>query len=497
MISSADQQTVITLIEKGVPRKRVARLVGIDVKTVRKIIAHNGVYERITRKDKIDVDEQLLRTLYAHCEGYIQRVHEILTEEHGLKLSYATVRRLLAQYGIGVSEPSRSQRVPDMPGEEMQHDTSQHWIHIGTTKTKLICSGLYLRYSKMRYIKYYRRFNRFTMKCFMDEALRFFNYSARVCIIDNTSLAIDHGSGSRAIFSNEMVVFARNYGFVWYAHEINHSNRKAGKERNFRTVETSFIPGRTFSSLVDLNKQAFEWATQRYAHRPQSKTGLIPSQLFEHEKPSLYRLPEFIHPPCCHHKRSIDQYGYIAFNGNYYWVPPTSVKEVTLVQYADTIAIFDAIHHRLIEHRLFDELTKNKVTESQDKKSSLRRKTQPNNIKRQCKNEEDALKKMGGSIAEYVDFVTSNQSGIAQRGRYIRSLYAVMKKTTPQLFVMAIQRALTYKVNTIQQLYTIFSEILKQPLHEKPSTQTIGEYEKRPEYRDGQFSQENQLQLPL
>lgn len=497
MISSEDRQTVMTLIEKGIPRKQVARLVGVDVKTVRKIITCNGNYERTARKDKIYVDEQLLRTLYTDCHGYAQRVHEILTEEHHLKLSYATVRRLLAQYCIGVYESQRSDRVPDRPGEEMQHDTSDHWITVGPRKIKLICSGLYLRYSKMRYIKYYRRFNRFTMKCFMDEALRYFKYSARVCIIDNTSLAIDYGSGSRAVYSNEMVVFARNYGFEWYAHAIGHSNRKAGKERNFRTVETSFIPGRTFSSLPDLNRQAFKWATQRYAHRPQSKTRLIPSQLFEQEKAFLVRLPDFIHPPSIEHKRIIDQYGYIAFNGNYYRVPKTSAGKVTVIEYSRNIAIFDSVHHCLIKHTLYDELTKNQVTSSDDKKHSARKKAQPNNIKKDSYSQELSLRKMGETVCAYIDFVKTKDSGIAQRNQYIRHLHALMKKTTPQLFEQAIQRALTYKINNISQMYTIFSAVLKQPVYEKPSSVSTGDYKLRQEFIDGRFTQENQLELPL
>ncbi len=329
MISENDRKTVINLHEKGIARKRIARLVGIDIKSVRKIIGTGGQLQHQERKDKIEVAEELLRGVYADCKGYVQRMHEVLTEEHRLTLSYSTLRRLLLQYGIGVTEPRRSERVPEVPGEEMQHDTSEHWLEINGKKIKLICGGLYLRYSKMRYIKYYRRFNRFTMKCFFDEALRFWGYCARRCIIDNTSLAIDYGSGSNAVFSNEMVTFARNYGFEWYAHAIGHANRKAGKERNFYTVETNFIPGRTFISLPQLNRQAFEWATNRYANRPQAKTGLIPSQLFEHEKSSLVCLPEFIHPPYQRHQRVIDEYGFIAFDGNYYWVPPTRVSTVT------------------------------------------------------------------------------------------------------------------------------------------------------------------------
>ena len=497
MISSDDRKTVINLHEKGIRRKHIARLVGIDIKSVRKIIDTGGHVQRQARKDKIDVAEELLRSLYADCKGYMQRMHEILTEEHNLSLSYSTLRRLLLQYGIGVTQPQRSGHVPDVPGEEMQHDTSEHWLEINGKKTKLICSGLYLRYSKMRYIKYYRRFNRFTMKCFMDEALRFWGYSARRCIIDNTSLAIDYGSGSNAVFSNEMVVFARNYGFEWYAHAIGHANRKAGKERNFYTVETNFIPGRSFTSLPDINRQAFEWATSRYANRPQSKTGLIPSQLFEHEKASLVRLPEFIHPPCQPHQRIIDQYGFIAFDGNYYWVPPTRETKVSVLQYAAELAIYDSAHHCLIKHPCFDELAKNQVTPKPAGTKIPSRGKQPNNIKRDYRCEQQELGNVDEVVKDYIDYVLSKDSGIAQKGKFIRQLHGLMKKTTSSLFITAIERALTYKLTSISQLYNIFSHILKQPLNQDIEPENTGSYKQRPEYIEGRFTQENQLELPL
>ena len=161
----------------------------------------------------------------------------------------------------------------------------------------VILSGLYLRYSKMRYIKFYPHFNRFKMKCFLYEALRFWGYSARVCVIDNTNLAVLSGTGRDALFNPEMTAFARPYGFKWLAHEKGHSNRKAGTERNFWTVETNFFPGRTFESIEDLNTQAFEWATSHYARRPLARTRLIPVDLFEEEKPDLITLPGYAEPP--------------------------------------------------------------------------------------------------------------------------------------------------------------------------------------------------------
>jgi len=105
--------------------------------------------------------------------------------------------------------------------------------------------------------------------------------AAGQCIIDNTNLACLRGARSRAVIVPEMNAFSRRYGFRFVCHAIMHSNRKAGNERSFRTVETSFLPGRTFDSWEDLNEQARQWATERMEHRPQGKSRLIPAKAFE------------------------------------------------------------------------------------------------------------------------------------------------------------------------------------------------------------------------
>jgi hypothetical protein len=92
-------------------------------------------------------------------------------------------------------------------------------------------SVLYLRYSKRRYVKSYRRFDRFRMKCFFHEALTYWGYAAPVCIIDNTNLARLAGAGKSARIAPEMEAFARAFGFRFRCHEIGHANRKAGEER--------------------------------------------------------------------------------------------------------------------------------------------------------------------------------------------------------------------------------------------------------------------------
>ena len=74
-------------------------------------------------------------------------------------------------------------------------------------------------------------------------------------------------------------------------------DRKAGEERSFWTVETNFLPGRTFQDLEDLNRQALEWSTVRMEQRPQGKAGLIPAQAFEHERGYLTKLSAHLPAP--------------------------------------------------------------------------------------------------------------------------------------------------------------------------------------------------------
>ena len=106
------------------------------------------------------------------------------------------------------------------------------------------------------------------------------------------------------------------------------------------TVETNFLPGRTFTSLEDLNRQALEWSTVRMEQRSQGKAGLIPAKAFEYERSYLTALSPQLPAPYEPHERDTDQYGYVPFQGNYYWVPGTERAAVKLLQYADRVKLF-------------------------------------------------------------------------------------------------------------------------------------------------------------
>jgi len=360
MIDRDKRKAIWSLHEQGMSLREISRRLGVCRNTVIAIIVDKGDMPDVQRKDRIQLDEQLLRRLYGECEGRAQRIYEKLLEEESISIGYSTLTRLLRELDLSRSHGSRCDRVPDEPGAEMQHDTSPFTVKIGGCLVRVVASLLYLRFSKMRYLRFYRTFNRFRMKCFFHEALTFLGYLAVICIIDNTSLARLRGSGKNAVIVAEMERFAAEYGFVFVCHERGHANRKAGEERGFYTVETNFFPGRSFETLEDLNRQAFQWATVRMAHRPVGKARVIPVKAFEYEQPYLIEIPPYVPPPYEVHSRSTDQYGYAAVNGNYYWVPGTSRTDVRVLEYSDCLKIF---HKRelLIEYPLPPEGMRNQI----------------------------------------------------------------------------------------------------------------------------------------
>jgi hypothetical protein len=419
-------------------------------------------------------------------------MYEILTEEHKIPIGYSTLTRLVRSKGLGVPHKERACHIPDVAGEEMQHDLSEYKIRIGGKKQKLLSSSIYLRYSKMRYVKFYRRFNRFTMKCFFDEALRFWGYCAHVCVIDNTSLAILYGSGSSAVFCPEMIKFADNYGFTWKAHAIGHADRKAGIEKNFDTIGTSLIPGRTFTSLEDLNKQSLEWATVRYAKRPQAKTKLIPVELFEIEKSALVKLPDFIHPPSFPHTRIIDEYGYISFDANYYWVPQTaSSRQVNILQYAGHLRIFSG-NRELVRYNLAADGVKNEMFVPSGHTNAPR--GVPNNRKLGCEQEEKVLREIDPIVASYIDMKNLAQNGVKQRPGFIRKLYRLSRQFGLSLFLKALKRAQEYNVYDIAVIERIAHQMIEsERVQTYPEIELDEEYRNRGTYREGEFTNENDI----
>lgn len=488
MIEQDKRKAIYLLHTEGMGIRAISRQLHVHRNTVRDIIEQEGQMPETIRADKIQVDPELLMRLYGECSGRIQRIHEKLTEEEGIKIGYSTLCRMIRERELGTPPKSRCGKVPDEPGE-MQHDTSPHILTIGEKKMRVVASIIYFRYSKMRYLKFYPCFNRFCMKCFLHEALTFFGYSGTTCIIDNTNLARLRGTGKSALINPEMDTFARQFGFSFICHEKGHANRKAGNERSFWTVETNFFPGRTFESLEDLNKQAFEWATVRMANRPVGKGGLIPAKVFECEKAFLVKVPPYVSPPYLVLTRDIDEYGYVSVDGNYYWVPGTSRGEANVLHYSTTIKVYQA-RKCLAQYSLPAYGVKNKAFTPDGLPRPV---YNPKNRRRPTMQEEKTLRAVAEEVDSYLNFVLNNKG--RQRHTIIRQLFGLYKKITASLFIKTIKRAMKYRITDMSCVERIALLYMTDGDLDIPSIDIDEQFQDRQAYREGHLSDEVDLTI--
>lgn len=451
------------------------------------------------RPERIEVNPELLEQVFVRCEGWVQRTFEVLTEEYGVAIGYSTLCRRLKEMGLG-DTPEKNTRFTEgelyvRPGEEMQNDTSPYLIKLGGRPTRVVACGLYLRYSKMRYVKFYLSFQRFDMKGFFYEALSHWGFSASHCIIDNTNLAILRGTGENAVMVPEMIEFARQFGFIWKAHRIGHSNRKAGKERNFWTLETNFFPGREFKSLEDLNRQAFEWSTVRYADRPHSETKQIPRELFEKEKAYLLRLPDYVEPPYRVHKRQTDPYGYVSLHGNYYWIPGIKREILKVIEYASDLKIYRG-HNLLIE---VGKVPADRHGEKVKPEGFPDPERGPSIKHPSAKEEESRLRRLSNTVSRYLDWIGTPAGQVRYRFQFTKSLYLFSKQITLSLLDQVLERALEYGINDLATLERMATQIMTasgKPSDSPWERETLKlDYQNRPAYREGCFADEPQIEL--
>lgn len=484
MIEPEKRKAIFLLSQEGMGVREISRRLAVSRNVVRSIVRQGGELPVSSRKDKIRIDPELLQRLYGECEGYKQRVHEKLVEEEKIQITYSTLTRMMRELGIGSEGKARCDHVPDVPGAEMQHDTTVYTVKLGGEPNRLVASSIYLRYCKRRYLKFYRKFNRFKMKCFLHEALTHWGYSAPVCIIDNTNLARLRGTGKDAVIVPEMAAFAKQLGFEFHCHEKGHANRKAGEERSFWTVETNFLPGRTFRNLEDLNSQSFDWSTVRMYHRPLTKSHLIPAKAFEHERTYLSRLPSHLPAPYLVHERGTDEYGYASFDANYFWVPGTRRDQVKVLEYSDRLQIFRG-RELLAQYALPADGVKNQRFSPPGIPKPPH---EPKNRRHPTVEEEKRLRAIASVVGEYLDSaLTPKGQG---RHRFLRELFALSREVSASLFTTAIARALKYRIEEIGTIRRIVLMHLSGGMDVLPWAEVDESFVDREAYMEGRLTDE-------
>lgn len=223
--------------------------------------------------------------------------------------------------------------------------------------------------------------------------------------------------------------------------------------------------------------------------RPQGKAGLIPAKAFEFERQYLVELPTHLPPPYRTHDRSTDEYGYVAFDGNYYWVPGTGRDDATVLEYADRLKIYQK-RTCLAEYALPPHGVRNTTF---DPPGVTKPRRGPRNRKSPPEQEEKHLRAIAESVGAYLDFALIPK-GIERNG-LIRKLHALSLRITPELFTASIERAHRYRITDMATIERIVALNMTQGLQTLPSPEIDEDFQQRDAYLEGRLTDPPDLSI--
>ena len=249
-------------------------------------------------------------------------------------------------------------------------------------------------------------------------------------------------------------------------------------------METNFFPGRTFRDFEDLNAQAFEWATVRMYHRPLTKIRIISAVAFEYERAYLTKVPPHLPAPYRVHDRVTDQYGYVAFGANYFWVPGKGRYDVKIIEYADRVKIYRA-RELLVEYLLPPYGTRNACLRPEGQPKPRH---EPHSRRNPTLEEEKRLRALDPVVGAYLD--TGWLPKGTGRHRFLRELFRLYGRMTPALFVRTMERALKYRIVDLETIWRIALMHVQDGLDTLPAVDLDESFTEREAYQEGALSDE-------
>ena len=275
-------------VEK-LPKKAIARELGIDPKTVRRALKQE-TFSRTPpqpKASKLDAFKEKIGELLNHYATLSAvRIHEEI-----LKLGYSGGISILRDYLRPLrSSPKTFLYIQMTPAEEAQCD----WAYAGKVSSQRVyCFVMVLSFSRMLYLEF---FPSQTIEHFMTghrRAFHFFEGVVKKIRYDNLSSVVLNRIGSAVQFNPRFLAFSAHYLFDPSPCNVRSPHEKGRVEKTVGYIKSNFLSGRTFSSLTDLNPQAVLWRDQVANCRIHGATGKRPIDLFvQQEKSLLIPLPK-------------------------------------------------------------------------------------------------------------------------------------------------------------------------------------------------------------
>ena len=247
------------LYKQGHSVREIARLTGHSRNTVRKLLraTRAPVPMPRSRSSKLDLYKPYLTERWqAHGLSAVRLLPEIRTQ--GFTGSTQIVRRFLQELkATRRTDQNLTVRFETPPGEQAQCD----WAEVGRypqpdgTNARVYAFVMVLGYSRYLYVEFTRSMTVATLIRCHQNAFAFFGGWPRRILYDNMRQVV---IGPERI-NPRFLDFTRHHGFEVKRCRPYRPRTKGKVERSVSYLRDSFLNGRTFSGLDDLNAQGRHW----------------------------------------------------------------------------------------------------------------------------------------------------------------------------------------------------------------------------------------------
>jgi len=323
------------LSRQGVPKSQIAKQLGVCRQTVYNHLEalDSSAQERPVRPSKLDAYKEHIRVRLEQFDLPVTVLFGELKDQGyrgGLTILREFVRPLKSKMIARVTE-----RFETQPGHQGQLD----WGECGTIEVcgewkKVYVFVFVLGYSRMLYAQFTTSCRLPILLSCMQKAFDVLGIPEEV-LVDNMKQAVDSHDvlTGQVRWNRRFLDFADHHTLLPVACPPYWPRVKGKVERGVGYIKSSFLEGRVFTDLADLNAQLFSWTDAVANCRTHGTTGERPIDRYQDEQNHLRALsaiPVYDTRPLTFRVVSSDCF--VNFEGVRYSVDPVAVGQIVCVR---------------------------------------------------------------------------------------------------------------------------------------------------------------------
>jgi transposase len=331
---------------QGHGKRKMARELGLDRKTVKRILAQErpAPYRRtVSRSTVVTPYLEYIRQRAGEVDYNAYRIFHELQERGylgGYEMVKLAVRPLRAERDRLAEATLRFETAP---GRQAQVDWGTTWAEIGGQPTRVQVFVMVLGYSRRLYVEFTRDQQVATLMACHEHAFDWFGGLTEELLYDNpNTVVLKRDREGRVIAWNPLFWdFARYYGFTPRLCRPYRAQTKGKVEAGVKYVKRSFVLGQAFPNWEALNPTAHAWVTCVADQRIHGTTFRKPAEAFaeEHLRSHLGQPPYLLQASLL---QTVARDGLVTVETNRYSVPAAYVGQSVEVQWGagETVQIY-------------------------------------------------------------------------------------------------------------------------------------------------------------